>query len=198
MCKDLSRRRRAARRKLARIDRFVQGNRGKSQRSAMRRLLTLHRGFDIRLGGSAVIDQAVVGGATVLITIILGRLSGPTELGLFALVTTIWYLALAFLESTITAPFTVYVQRLDDQERSTYAGSSISHVVGLSAIETAVIGLLTVMLYWSGNIQLAMVFAALTVTIPYRLLRQFARCFHYATLDLKGCSHSISPLQRSS
>ncbi len=116
----------------------------------MRRLLTLHRGFDIRLGGSAVIDQAVVSGTNFLITVIVGRLCGPTELGLFALVTTIWYLVLAFLESAITSPFAVFVHRLADQERSAYAGSAIAHVIGLSSIATAVIGLLTVVLVLAG------------------------------------------------
>jgi len=57
-------------------------------------------------------------------------------------------------------------------------------VIGLSAIGTVGLGLLAGLLYWLGYQQLAVVLAALAVTIPFRLLRQFARRFHYATLNL--------------
>ncbi len=152
----------------------------------MQRLFALSRLLDVRLGSSAVVDQAIVSGTSFLITVIVGRLCGPTELGLFGLVTTIWFLVLAFLESAITSPFAVFVHRLPDEERSAYAGSAIAHVIGLSSISTAVIGLLTVALYGLNFTQFALVLAALTVTIPCRLIRQFARRFHYATLNLNG------------
>ncbi|NOY30434.1 MAG: lipopolysaccharide biosynthesis protein [Planctomycetes bacterium] len=150
----------------------------------MRRLLALTQGLNIRLGGSAVFDQAVVGGTNFLTAILVGRLCGPSELGLFALVTTIWYLVLAFLESGITTPFTVFVHRLDEHKRTTYAGSAIAHVAGLSTVAVVGLGLMTALLYAMGFQELALVFAAMTATIPVRLLRQFARRFHYATLNL--------------
>ncbi len=150
----------------------------------MQRLLTLYQGLNIRLGGAAVFDQAVVGGTNFLTAIIVGRLCGPAELGLFALVTIIWYLVLASLESLVTDPFTVFVHRLDEHKRTTYAGSVFAHGMGLAAIATTGLGLAAALLYELGNPQLAVVLAALVVTIPFRLLRQFARRFHYVTLHL--------------
>jgi len=81
----------------------------------MRRPLSLYRDLNVRLGGAAVFDQAVVGGTNFLTAIFVGRFCGTAELGLFALVTTIWFFVLAFLESAITSPFTVFVHRLDEQ-----------------------------------------------------------------------------------
>jgi len=153
-------------------------------RTKMRRLLALTQGLNIRLGGSAVFDQAVVGGTNFLTAIIVGRLCGPSELGLFALVTIIWYLVLAFLESLVTDPFTVFVHRLDEHKRTTYAGSVIAHGLGLAGIATMGLGLAAGLIFWFGNPKFAVVLAALVVTIPFRLLRQFARRFHYATLNL--------------
>jgi O-antigen/teichoic acid export membrane protein len=152
----------------------------------MRRLLTLHRLFDLRLGGSAVFDQAVVGGMGFVITIVVGRVGGTTELGLFALVTTIWYLVLAFLDSAITVPFTVFVHRLEEDKRVVFAGSAMAHVIGLGVTGATVVGSFAAVLYWLQFTELAVVLAALAVTIPFRLLRLFARSFHYATLNLNG------------
>ncbi len=152
----------------------------------MRRILIPYRSLNLRLGGCAVLDQAVVGGTNFLTAIFVGRLCGPSELGLFALATTTWYLILALLESLITSPFTVFVHRLGDEKRTTYAGSAIAHVVGLSMLAAMVLTLGTVLLYWIGHIKLAVVIAALAVTIPFRLLRQFARRFQYASLNLNG------------
>jgi len=150
----------------------------------MRRLLSLYRSLNVRLGGAAVFDQAVVGGTYFLVVIIVGRFCGPSELGLFGLVTTIWYLILAFLESAITSPFTVFVHRLDDHKRTTYAGSAIAHVLGLAAIGAIGLGLVAMLLFWMGYTKLAVVISALAVTTPFRLLYRFARRFHYATLNL--------------
>ncbi len=150
----------------------------------MRRLLSLYRGLNIRLGGFAVLDQALVGGTNVLTAVIVGRLCGPAELGLYALATTTWYLILAFLDSLIISPFTVFVHRLDDEKRTTYAGSAIAHVAGLSVIATTALVFGAALLYWTGYPKLAVVIAALAVTLPVRLLRQFARRFHYASLNL--------------
>ena len=73
----------------------------------MRRLLAMSHVLEVRIGGTAVIHLAVVSGKSFLITVIVGRLCVPTELGLFALVISIWYLVLAFLKSAITSPFAV-------------------------------------------------------------------------------------------
>ena len=151
----------------------------------MRRIISLYRGLNVRLGGTAVIDQAVVGGTNFLTAIFVGRICGPSELGLFALAMAIWYIILAFLESLITSPFTVFVHRLGEKKRATYAGSAIAHVLGLSAIAAAVLVLGTALLYWLSHPRLGATIAALVVTIPFRLLRNFARRFHYASLDLK-------------
>ncbi len=150
----------------------------------MKRLLTLYRGLNVRLGGFAVLDQAVVGGTNFLTTILVGRLCGASELGLFALAMTIWYLTLAFLESMITSPFTVFVHRLEDENQTTYAGSAIAHVMGLAVLATTILALGAALLYWFEHARFAVVIASLAVTLPFRLLRHFARRFHYASLNL--------------
>ncbi|NOY42708.1 MAG: oligosaccharide flippase family protein [Planctomycetes bacterium] len=150
----------------------------------MKRLLSLYRSLNVRLGGFAVLDQAIVGGTNFLTTILVGRLCGTSELGLFALAMTIWYLILAFLESMITSPFTVFVHRLEDENRTTYAGSAIAHVMSLAVLATTILALGAALLYWFEYTRFSVVIASLAVTLPFRLLRHFARRFHYASLNL--------------
>ncbi len=114
----------------------------------------------------------------------VGRLCGPSELGLFALAMTNWFFVLAFLESLITSPFTVFVHRLDNEKRTTFAGRAIMHVLALGVAATVFLALEAMLLNWLEYRQLAVVVAALAATVPFRLLGQFARRYHYASLDL--------------
>lgn len=150
----------------------------------MRRLTSMIHGRNIRMSGLAMLDQAVVGGTNFLTAVFVGRQCGPTEMGYFALALSAWYLILAVLEALVTSPFTVFVHRMSENERSTYAGSAIAHVLGLAAIAISVLLLANVGIYFAGFTELALVFAALVISVPFRMVRQFARRFDYAFMQL--------------
>lgn len=151
----------------------------------MRRRFQLKRVLNVRLGGAAMVDQAVVGGTNFLTAVVVGRMAGAEELGYYALALTAWYLLLAILESLITSPFTVFVHRLTGEERTQLAGSVLAHAAVLSGVGIAAGAAISLGLHYSGAASLAVVYAALTVTLPFRLLRQFVRRFDYTYLHLR-------------
>src|SRR5207302_10185209 len=71
----------------------------------------------------AVLDQAVVSGASFLTTILIGRAAGPEQLGLYVLGFTWAVLIVSVQESLIAAPYTVFGNRLQGACRAAYAGS---------------------------------------------------------------------------
>src|SRR5215208_6719718 len=84
--------------------------------------------------GAAIAERALLGAATLLVTVLLGRWSGPSELGLFLIFFPLLFVAIALQESLITAPYTVYSADHDDPaRRRTYLGSVLNHTVILSA-----------------------------------------------------------------
>ncbi|WP_146452996.1 lipopolysaccharide biosynthesis protein [Bythopirellula polymerisocia] len=150
----------------------------------MRRLTLLIHGRNIRTSGMAMLDQAVVGGTNFLTAVLVGRQCGPTEMGYFALAMTAWYLILAVLEALVTSPFTVFVHQMPDDERSTYAGSAMAQVLGLAALSSSVLLLVTMVIYVAGYSELALVFTAMVISVPFRMVRQFARRFDYTFMHL--------------
>lgn len=145
----------------------------------------MSQGRNIRTNALAMLDQAVVGGTNFLTAVLVGRQCGPTEMGYFALALTAWYLILAVLEALVTSPFTVFVHRMPEKERSVYAGSAMAQVLALATIASAILLMVTTGIYAAGFTQLAVVFAAMIVSVPFRMVRQFARRFDYTFMHLE-------------
>src|SRR4051812_6238069 len=103
---------------------------------------------DLRNGALSLFDQALVSGTSFLTSVIIGRLGSKEEFGIFYVALTIVYLARGIQEQLVSAPYVVYCHGRRDEARALYAGSSLMHCLGLSAVLAvvllAILGLLSV------------------------------------------------------
>ena len=81
----------------------------------------------------ALADQGIVSFASFVTTILIGRLCGTQELGVYTLAISIAFFFVAVQDSLVTMPYTVYGNRLQGHARRRYAGSMLMHGVGLTA-----------------------------------------------------------------
>jgi O-antigen/teichoic acid export membrane protein len=134
-----------------------------------------------RLTSAAIAERALLGAVTFLATILLGRWAGPEELGLFAIFFPLLFVAIAFQESLIIVPYTVYASSHEGgDQRRRYLGSVLIH--------TGILGLILACLFLGATAWLAAKgansFASLSLVLaaatPCVLLREFARRIVYA------------------
>ena len=139
----------------------------------------------VRDGLLPLVDQAVVSGARFFVTVMVGRICGPEELGVYSLGFTVWMLIACAQESLISLPYTIYGNRLKGRQRTECAGSALAHCGMLTAV--AVIGLALagiLMTMGFGLPRLAPVIWILAGIVPFMLLLEFARRFAFAHLRL--------------
>lgn len=131
-------------------------------------------------GSVALLDQVIVSGASLVTTLLVGRMAGPEQLGVFALGMSLVLIVLAVQNALIMAPYTILTIRLPSHERPLYAGSVLAHA-GLWAL--AIAGLLLVAaLTGLGGDTWGWLPWVLMFTAPCQLLRDFARQFDFADL----------------
>ena len=136
-------------------------------------------------GGLALIDQAVVSGARFLTTIMIGRACGADGLGVYSLAFSLLLLSNSVHGSLLWLPLTVRLPRLDGIRRGEYAGSVLIHFGLLSVLAT--VALAVVALAFSASSaapQLVRVIWLLAAMAPFLLLRELAREFAFADLNL--------------
>jgi O-antigen/teichoic acid export membrane protein len=133
----------------------------------------------------ALIDQAVVSGASFLSTVIVGRWGHSSELGTYSIAISVLVSLVVTQESLVAWPYTI--QRHETPEfPAEHAGGFLIQSVLLSAFAAA--ALITAGLSLSSTgveqhlIALAWVLAA---TTPFALLREFARRISFAHLKMK-------------
>lgn len=132
----------------------------------------------------ALVDQAVVSGASFLTTILIGRFANPSELGAFAIATSVLTTALAVQESVIAMPYTMQRHRPYGTPAE-HAGAALVETGLLSAVVITALAGVGFVLYETG------VRPVLTATVgvlagitPFVLLREFARRFAFAHLHM--------------
>ena len=132
----------------------------------------------------ALADQAVVSGTSFLATVLIGRWSDASELGVYALAISILASTLAVQDSLVSLPFAI--QRLNEKGvPEDRAGRALTHSVLLSVLAAVV--LMGVALYLGlghGGSGQAMVMWALATVMPFALLREFGRSFAFARLSM--------------
>lgn len=129
-------------------------------------------------------DQAVVSATSLLVLVMVGRWTDPHQLGIYAIGFSILAILIATQESLITRPYSI---QLHDPSGTTaaYAFSALSLSVVLSVAAALVIG--TVALLVSvfdappGVVDIGWVLAG---SIPFILMREFARRFAFAHLTV--------------
>ena len=140
-----------------------------------------------RQGLLAVLDQGVVGGTSFLTMIVVGRVAGADELGVFALALTFIFLAIAAEESLLTVPYTVFVRRLTGRAKAAFAGGTLIGCLALSLSLAAVVVLAAWIAYACGApLPIALVGFALAPALVFWLVREAARRCSYAEFRAGG------------
>ena len=129
-----------------------------------------------RGGILAILDQAAVSGTNFLTVVLVGRACGQEELGYYSLGVTILVLLVSVQESLITAPYTVFRERLRGWRRNEYAGRVLVQQ-GVLALLAAV--LLAAIVGLSGVVHGDMTWVVAAV-VPLVLLRDFCRRLGFA------------------
>ncbi|HEX5446096.1 MAG TPA: polysaccharide biosynthesis C-terminal domain-containing protein [Pirellulales bacterium] len=133
----------------------------------------------------AMLDQGIVSGASFATSVMVGRFCGEEALGLYALGFTLLILIRGVQESLVLTPYTIFVARLPGRRRPSYSGSALAHSAAAAFVSMLVLGgcglALSASLRFSG---FAPVVWMLTATLPLLLLREVARRFSFAELQL--------------
>lgn len=133
----------------------------------------------------AVVDQAIFGGSRFLVTLILGRLAGLEELGLFAMGFTCYLLASNTQQALVHTPLAVFLHRTPISERAERIGSAVLHFICLSAV--ASLAMLALAIGFSVTERIAgldAVLFTLTFALPALLLRDLWRGIGMAEIAL--------------
>jgi len=140
-----------------------------------------------RKAAVALADQVIVSGGSFFTTVLIGRLCGPKELGIYSLAFAIVVLLYTVQQSLITVPYTIYVHRKQGDARREYVGGVLAHCGLLSILSTA--GLASAAAFAMlgiGPAELIPVFWALAATVPFLLLRDFGRRLAFADLRMNN------------
>jgi O-antigen/teichoic acid export membrane protein len=140
---------------------------------------------------AALADQATVSAANFLTGVVVGRLCGKEELGIYAMGFCLVVLILQVQTSLVTAPYTVFAHRLERAARAQYAGSALAYVAAMAAAGTVGFavgaGVLSCGLgpAGPGTIHgMVAVIWVLAAVIGFHLLREFGRQFAFAHLQM--------------
>lgn len=144
-------------------------------------------GATARKAAVALADQVVVSGGSFLTTVLIGRLCGPRELGIYSLAFAIVVLLYTVQQSIVTTPYTIYVHRMHGRRRRLYNGGVLAHCGLLALVSSAglaVAGAFSML--GVGPAEASPVFWALAAAIPLLLLREFGRRLAFADLRMNS------------
>ena len=131
----------------------------------------------------ALVDQAVVSGTNFLTTILIARVCGAEELGVYSLGFSLLVTWGCAQEALISLPYTIFWHRSRPGTEAEYAGSALVHQALLSAV--SLVGLALTAVALSGRVPgLALVIGVLALAMPFVLLREFGRRYAFAHLRM--------------
>ena len=132
----------------------------------------------------ALIDQAIVSGASFLTTVMVGRGAHSSELGIYAIGGSLLVSALMIQDSLIILPYTIHRQERDGAEAA-QSGSALTQNLALSILAVL---LLAAFAAQAGLFGLSPRFApmiwALAAIAPFALTKELCRRFAIAELNV--------------
>jgi len=140
----------------------------------------LHRGF------FALCDQGVVSITNFATAVIIGRVCGKAELGVYTLAWTLITLATEISAVLITAPYIVFGPQLGWSRRRWYLGSILAHQLLLSMMFALTMAAGAVLGSWRGWLpdRVSTVVTTTAVVIVFISLREFVRRVSFAELKI--------------
>lgn len=129
-------------------------------------------------------DQAIVSLSSFAALVMVGRWTDPSQLGAYAVGLSVLALALAVQEALVSRPYTIHLHRpLGTTAEHAFNALILSLLLG--ALSTLVVGAAALLLSaLHANRGLVDIAWALACAIPFVLLREFARRFAFAHLDV--------------
>lgn len=130
----------------------------------------------------ALVDQAVVSGTSLLSTVLVGRWTVPSELGVYTIGLSILGSLLAVQDALILLPYTIQ-RHHPSRTPAEHAGISLLHSVCLAAAATAALAIAAAgMLALRADANLTWLIWMLVLTVPFALQREFGRGYAFAHL----------------
>jgi O-antigen/teichoic acid export membrane protein len=130
----------------------------------------------------ALVDQALVSGASFLTTVLIGRYTFPNQLGTYALAGAVLIWVTNAQESLVSLPFTLR-RSCEPKEAAVQAGQALALSGLLSALAIVAIGAVGVTVVAASDYQDIIPIAwALASAVPFVVHRDFARRFAFADL----------------
>ncbi len=131
-----------------------------------------------------LLDQGVVAAASFATTLIVGRVCGKEELGLYLVALTLLGLVMEFQEVLIWLPYTYFHPRLPASEAASYTGSALLQQVAFSLLALPFLGLAAYVLARRGAPPgLAAIPATLLATGLGIYFLEFCRRMYFAHLE---------------
>lgn len=130
-------------------------------------------------------DQAIVSATNFATTILLGRMAWKAELGTYWLGMTLVLLILSALNSLISSPLTLFMQRKEGLSQAERSGVSLIHVLLLALLASSGFLLVGLAMFWSQETHaVSLVLLALALLAPPIMLREFARRVSLAKMQM--------------
>jgi O-antigen/teichoic acid export membrane protein len=130
----------------------------------------------------ALADQAVVSGTSLLSTVLVGRFTVPSELGVYTIGLSILGSVLAVQDALILLPYAIQRHR-SSRSPEEHAGISLLHSGLLAAVATAVLALAAVGgVALGADADLTWLILALVLAVPFAMQREFGRNYAFAHL----------------
>lgn len=154
-------------------------------RNRLRAVATVLQDALLRKGSISVLDQAVVSLAGFATSVIIGRMCGRADLGVYYLALSVILFTRGVQEQLVSSPYMVYASRREGRALHSYSGSVLVHQFALTALIVIVLlGLAALTSTGSGPAQLGPVAWVLVGVAPLMLMREFVRQFAFAHLEI--------------
>jgi len=137
----------------------------------------------------ALTDQATASATNFITTVVLGRLAGPAELGLYSMAFSGLLWILAVQETLIMLPYTVFATRVGGDRRRRVAGSALLHHAAMGVFALAAVSVAALATWLEPEwIRFRPILLVLAAVVPFVLLRDFVRRLLFAHLELSSAA----------
>jgi O-antigen/teichoic acid export membrane protein len=140
----------------------------------------------VRAWSASFADQALISAVNFITGVIIGRSCSKDEFGLYMLGLSIVLPVIDVQTSLVSTPYMIYSPHMEGQRLRLYAGSTLLHQLGLSALVTiALLAAAALSAMGIGPAGLAGVVLALAATILFVMFREFVRRISFAHLRVR-------------
>lgn len=139
----------------------------------------------LKYGGS-LFDQSLVSGTRFLTSILVGRICGATELGIYALGFSVVLIILCVQMSLISRPYSIFGNQVEGDEKRELGGSSFVQSGVFSLLISVLVGsVLAANIKFGWQPSWTPVLAVLALSMPFILWREHARQHCFANFNVK-------------